>query len=357
MADTVAVMNGGPGRAARRRPPTSTRTRAPPSSPTSSAPPTSSRPRSSRPSGERARRSRPGDAKLRLPAGAVRAAARTGGKVLVGVRPEKISLAHADDAGAIADGRNRLTGTHRRRQLHRRLHAVRRRQPRSAPNSSVYEQNIERDARLVPGAEVVLHWSPAHTFGLDAAQDIDGRRGDRRRGGRRDRHRRRPRHRTQAGAARPGGAQEPPARKRRSSPYWLLLPGILWLLVFFAAPLVYQASTSVQTGSLEEGFKVTWHFATYWDALATTGRSSCARCCYAATATVAVPAARLPARLPDRLPGGPLAQPGAGPGHRAVLHQLPDPHARLEDDPRRRRPGRRRRSTRCTSWTSPAGWA
>lgn len=50
-------------------------------------------------------------------------------------------------------------------------------------------------------------------------------------------------------------------------PYWLLLPGLLWLVVFFAAPLVYQASTSIQTGSLEEGFKVTWHFATYWDAL------------------------------------------------------------------------------------------
>ncbi|NBM15311.1 ABC transporter permease [Streptomyces sp. GC420] len=55
--------------------------------------------------------------------------------------------------------------------------------------------------------------------------------------------------------------------RKRLTPYWLLLPGILWLLVFFAVPLVYQASTSVQTGSLEEGFKVTWHFATYWDAL------------------------------------------------------------------------------------------
>ncbi|MFF2811964.1 ABC transporter permease [Streptomyces sp. NPDC058000] len=64
----------------------------------------------------------------------------------------------------------------------------------------------------------------------------------------------------------------PPLRKtptrKRLVPYWLLLPGILWLIVFFAAPLVYQASTSLQTGSLEEGFKVTWHLATYWDALA-----------------------------------------------------------------------------------------
>jgi spermidine/putrescine transport system permease protein len=76
-----------------------------------------------------------------------------------------------------------------------------------------------------------------------------------------------------APAATPAPAPAPipaPARRSRRGrlvPYWLLLPGILWLLVFFAVPMVYQASTSVQTGSLEEGFKVTWHFATYWDAL------------------------------------------------------------------------------------------
>ncbi|MFG3115787.1 ABC transporter permease [Streptomyces sp. NPDC048197] len=67
-------------------------------------------------------------------------------------------------------------------------------------------------------------------------------------------------------SAAPLEVRKTPARKRLV-PYWLLLPGILWLIVFFAAPLVYQASTSIQTGSLEEGFKVTWHFATYWDAL------------------------------------------------------------------------------------------
>ncbi|WP_244418479.1 ABC transporter permease [Streptomyces hygroscopicus] len=69
----------------------------------------------------------------------------------------------------------------------------------------------------------------------------------------------------QAGAA-PLEVRRTPVRKRLV-PYWLLLPGLLWLVVFFAAPLVYQASTSIQTGSLEGGFKVTWHFATYWDAL------------------------------------------------------------------------------------------
>ncbi|WP_338673239.1 ABC transporter permease [Streptomyces sp. SCSIO 30461] len=65
----------------------------------------------------------------------------------------------------------------------------------------------------------------------------------------------------------PGPVTRKPSLRRALVPYWLLLPGILWLIVFFALPLVYQASTSVQTGSLEQGFKVTWHFQTYWDAL------------------------------------------------------------------------------------------
>ncbi|MFD7294953.1 ABC transporter permease [Streptomyces sp. NPDC059897] len=69
--------------------------------------------------------------------------------------------------------------------------------------------------------------------------------------------------------AAPAPTEEPrkPRKRGRLVPYWLLLPGILWLVVFFALPMVYQASTSVQQGSLEDGFKVTWHFATYWDAL------------------------------------------------------------------------------------------
>ncbi|MEO3851581.1 ABC transporter permease [Streptomyces sp. B8F3] len=62
-------------------------------------------------------------------------------------------------------------------------------------------------------------------------------------------------------------APEPPPPRRRLTPYWLLLPAALWLLVFFAAPLVYQASTSVQSGSFEEGFEVTWRWANYTEAL------------------------------------------------------------------------------------------
>ncbi|GHA99637.1 ABC transporter ATP-binding protein [Streptomyces termitum] len=113
-----------------------------------------------------------GGATLRLPGDRCTDAVRTGGGLLVGVRPEKISLTHADDADTIAGGRNRVTG----RIADSSFIGVSTQYVVDSPAGAglqVYEQNIERDARLVPGAEVVLHWNPAHTFGLDADQDID----------------------------------------------------------------------------------------------------------------------------------------------------------------------------------------
>ncbi|MCI4141063.1 ABC transporter permease [Kribbella sp. NPDC020789] len=84
----------------------------------------------------------------------------------------------------------------------------------------------------------------------------------------------------------PAPGAKPPRRRGRWTPYLLLLPGLLWLVVFFALPVIYQASTSVQTGSLEEGYKVTWHFATYWDALSEYWPQFVRSVVYAASATV-----------------------------------------------------------------------
>ncbi|MET9118459.1 ABC transporter ATP-binding protein [Streptomyces longwoodensis] len=115
---------------------------------------------------------RAGGGKLVLPAARCTAPTAAGGRVLVGVRPEKISLTHADDAGSIPEGRNRITGTIADASF---IGVSTQYVVDSAvcPELAVYAQNVERDGRLVPGAEVVLHWSPAHTFGLDADQDID----------------------------------------------------------------------------------------------------------------------------------------------------------------------------------------
>ncbi|WP_432137952.1 MULTISPECIES: ABC transporter ATP-binding protein [unclassified Streptomyces] len=112
-----------------------------------------------------------GGGKLVLPGARCAAPTAAGGKVLLGVRPEKISLTHADDAGEIPDGRNRLTG----RIADASFIGVSTQyvvDTPACPDVAVYVQNVERDGRLVPGADVVLHWSPAHTFCLDAAQDI-----------------------------------------------------------------------------------------------------------------------------------------------------------------------------------------
>jgi spermidine/putrescine transport system permease protein len=62
----------------------------------------------------------------------------------------------------------------------------------------------------------------------------------------------------------------PPTRKRRRLlPYLLLLPGGLWLTVFFAVPAVQLAATSLYdpSGSLQEGYAMTWEFGNYADAL------------------------------------------------------------------------------------------
>ncbi|MFK0167793.1 ABC transporter ATP-binding protein [Streptomyces sp. NPDC090306] len=113
-----------------------------------------------------------GDGKLGLPAARCSAPATAGGKVLVGVRPEKVSLTHTDEEGSIPAGRNRITG----RIADTSFIGVSTQylvDSGVCPEFEVYVQNVDRDSRLVPGAEVVLHWNPAHTFGLDASQDID----------------------------------------------------------------------------------------------------------------------------------------------------------------------------------------
>ncbi|MEV7869284.1 ABC transporter ATP-binding protein [Streptomyces sp. NPDC088124] len=110
-----------------------------------------------------------GGARLVLPRGRCSAPAARGGRLLVGVRPEKISLTHADDADSIPEGRNRVSGRIAASSFIgvSTQYVV---DSAACPELEVYAQNIERDSRLAPGADVVLHWNPAHTFGLDAAQ-------------------------------------------------------------------------------------------------------------------------------------------------------------------------------------------
>ena len=60
-----------------------------------------------------------------------------------------------------------------------------------------------------------------------------------------------------------------PARlKKAGLPYLLLLPGLGWLLVFFAIPLAYMAFESLKSGTLDTGYVFSWELANYTDAIA-----------------------------------------------------------------------------------------
>jgi spermidine/putrescine transport system permease protein len=56
-------------------------------------------------------------------------------------------------------------------------------------------------------------------------------------------------------------------RRRQLLPYLFLGPGLLWLIVFYAIPLLNQANVSLQTGDPEIGYTFSWHFQTYVDAI------------------------------------------------------------------------------------------
>src|SRR5881227_4000100 len=46
-------------------------------------------------------------------------------------------------------------------------------------------------------------------------------------------------------------------------PLALLLPGLAWLIIFFALPLYYQGKISLETGSIFNGYHFNWHFSNY----------------------------------------------------------------------------------------------
>src|SRR4029077_14683893 len=56
-------------------------------------------------------------------------------------------------------------------------------------------------------------------------------------------------------------------RLRWAVPYLFLLPGGLWLLLFFVIPMAVMASISLQTGSLGTGYTLTWNFGIYPEAI------------------------------------------------------------------------------------------
>ena len=131
--------------------------------------------------------------------------------------------------------------------------------------------------------------------------------------------------------------------RRRLVPYFLLGPGAIWLVLFFVVPMYFMAELALRSGSIATGgFTFTWEWANFPDALRATRSRSVRSVYYSDRRDVHRAADRLPARLRDRAGVKALAPDPAVRGDGAVLHHLPDPHDRLEDDPLRRQPDRQR---------------
>src|SRR6476619_8016328 len=75
-------------------------------------------------------------------------------------------------------------------------------------------------------------------------------------------------------------------RRRQLLPWIFIGPGLLWLLLFFAIPLVNQVNVSLQTGDPDNGYTLTWHFSTYTQAISDYHEQFLRSIGYAGTATI-----------------------------------------------------------------------
>src|SRR5688500_10938601 len=75
-------------------------------------------------------------------------------------------------------------------------------------------------------------------------------------------------------------------RRRKLLPWLFLAPGLAWLLVFFALPLVDQLTASLQSGCPATGYAFDWNFGVYADAVSDYHEQFLRSIGYAATATV-----------------------------------------------------------------------
>ncbi|HEU4492515.1 MAG TPA: ABC transporter permease [Jiangellales bacterium] len=95
------------------------------------------------------------------------------------------------------------------------------------------------------------------------------------------------------GGAGMGGGTGPPEAapsgtvgRSRWTPYLLLFPGLAWLTVFFVIPSVTLFSTSLQSGTVETGYALTFEVSNYLDAWSTYWPQLLRSFVYAGLATV-----------------------------------------------------------------------
>jgi spermidine/putrescine transport system permease protein len=76
-------------------------------------------------------------------------------------------------------------------------------------------------------------------------------------------------------------------KPKRITPYLLLAPGLLWLIVFFVIPLYYSGKLSLYGGdSLEQGFRFDWDWSNFSDSLSLYDTQFLRSLIYAGAATI-----------------------------------------------------------------------
>jgi spermidine/putrescine transport system permease protein len=75
-------------------------------------------------------------------------------------------------------------------------------------------------------------------------------------------------------------------RHKGLTPYVLLLPGMVWLVLFFVAPLGFLGYQSLQSGTFDTGYTFDWAFSNYWDAISDYHEQFVRSFVYAGIATV-----------------------------------------------------------------------
>ena len=76
------------------------------------------------------------------------------------------------------------------------------------------------------------------------------------------------------------------ARRRKAVPYLLLLPGGLWLAIFYIAPMIQLVGISLQEGTYQTGYSMTWRWENYADAFSLAGEHFLRSFLYAGAATL-----------------------------------------------------------------------
>jgi spermidine/putrescine transport system permease protein len=74
--------------------------------------------------------------------------------------------------------------------------------------------------------------------------------------------------------------------RRRSLPYFLLGPGLIWLVLFFVVPMYFMGRLSLETGSIVSGFQFTWDWSNFDTALSTFNTQFLRSFYYAGAATI-----------------------------------------------------------------------